>query len=229
MGVYAQYNPHKVRLHVVVLKAFSLGAVFMTSLVALFFKHNYASTITRLALYTLSNSIFYLLEFLSTAVYNNSETDDDSFILNDTDIHLVHIASLLEVLLEYFAGVPLSRFSLWAGIMVALIGQMCRTIAMYTAGTSFNHYIQRERTQQHVLVTHGIYNYLRHPSYFGFFWWFIGCQLLLQNTLTLFVGIWKLHAFFKTRIEFEEDLLVKFFGKDYDVYRAKTSVAIPFI
>jgi len=25
--------------------------------------------------------------------------------------------------------------------------------------------------QEHVLVTSGIYSVLRHPAYFGFFWW----------------------------------------------------------
>lgn len=169
------------------------------------------------------------MEFLSTALYNTSEVDDDSFILTDTDIHLVHLVSLTEATIEHFAGVPLYSASLWGGLSLWLLGQLCRTVAMYTAGTNFNHYIQRERPQKHVLVTHGIYRFLRHPSYFGFFWWFIGCQLVLQNTFSLFFGAWKLYSFFNSRIAYEENLLVKFYGDEYIRYKSKTAVGIPCI
>lgn len=42
------------------------------------------------------------------------------------------------------------------GILVALAGQICRSWAMITCGESFNHYIQIDKKENHVLVTHGM-------------------------------------------------------------------------
>lgn len=85
------------------------------------------------------------------------------------------------------------------------------------------------KAASHELVTGGVYAYLRHPSYFGFFWWGLGTQLLLGNGIC-FVGyavvLWR---FFSERIAKEEELLVGFFGAEYEGYRRRTRVGIPFI
>ncbi len=129
-----------------------------------------------------------------------------------------------------------------------VIGQIVRTLAMATAGGNFNHIVQVRRREGHVLVTGGIYSLLRHPSYFGFFWWGLGSQLVLQNVIC-FVGyalvLWR---FFSSRIyrvfpsrplsliyEYtdvrvgEERFLIAFFGDEYISYKSRTIVGIPFI
>ena len=68
---------------------------------------------------------------------------------------------------------------------------------------------------------------LRHPSYFGFFWWGIGTQLVCGNTLCLAGYAVVLWRFFSRRIEGEEGLLVRFFGDEYVRYRDRTWVGIP--
>lgn len=70
---------------------------------------------------------------------------------------------------------------------------------------------------------------LRHPSYFGFFWWGIGTQLVCGNTLCLLAYAGVLWKFFSSRIKGEEELLVRFFGDEYVGYRERTWVGIPFI
>ena len=42
------------------------------------------------------------------------------------------------------------------GIFFVMLGQTCRTLAMVTCGESFNHYIQRDKKDNHVLVTNGM-------------------------------------------------------------------------
>ena len=42
------------------------------------------------------------------------------------------------------------------GILFVMLGQTCRTLAMVTCGESFNHYIQRDKKDNHVLVTNGM-------------------------------------------------------------------------
>jgi protein-S-isoprenylcysteine O-methyltransferase len=110
-----------------------------------------------------------------------------------------------------------------------LVAQSIRSAAMATAGESFNHYIQASKKSNHKLVTAGIYRYLRHPSYVGFFYWSIFTQLLLGNYAhaIMFAGAsWR---FFQKRIEYEEDSLCRFFPGEYPEYVARSYMGIPFL
>jgi len=69
---------------------------------------------------------------------------------------------------------------------------------------------------------------LRHPSYFGFFWWAIGAQILCFNPISLIGYYFILCKFFQTRIQTEEYYLNKFFGEDYEDYIENTGIYIPF-
>lgn len=70
---------------------------------------------------------------------------------------------------------------------------------------------------------------LRHPSYFGFYYWALGSQLMMMNPVC-FVGFAAaLHHFFSERIQYEEQLLVRFFGQDYKAYQARTQTGIPLV
>lgn len=63
------------------------------------------------------------------------------------------------------------------GLLMVLCGEGLRKAAMLTAGSNFNHIVQNEKAQSHVLVTDGVYSYFRHPSYVGWFYWSIGTQV----------------------------------------------------
>jgi protein-S-isoprenylcysteine O-methyltransferase len=89
--------------------------------------------------------------------------------------------------------------------MVA-VGQTVRTAAMVQAGESFNHMVQTRRRDTHKLVTGGIYGWLRHPSYFGFYWWGVGGQLVLGNWVSLAAYTVVLWLFFINRIKSESSL-----------------------
>ena len=52
--------------------------------------------------------------------------------------------------------------------------------AMITAKANFNHVVQSDKKSNHVLVTHGLYGWSRHPSYVGWFYWSIGTQVMLN-------------------------------------------------
>lgn len=60
---------------------------------------------------------------------------------------------------------------------MVLCGEGLRKAAMLTAGSNFNHIVQNEKAQSHVLVTSGVYAYFRHPSYVGWFYWSTGTQV----------------------------------------------------
>ena len=89
------------------------------------------------------------------------------------------------------------------GFAMLVIGQATRTMAMAHAGSNFNHLVQMKKKQGHELVTDGIYAWLRHPSYFGFWWWGLGTQVVLGNWVCLVGYAVVLWRFFRGRIERE--------------------------
>ncbi|KAF7731652.1 hypothetical protein EC973_008822 [Apophysomyces ossiformis] len=107
--------------------------------------------------------------------------------------------------------------------------QTVRTTAMFSARHNFSHIIVDHKEEDHVLVTHGIYSIMRHPSYFGFYWWAIGVQFLLLNPVCLGLFVYWLHRFFSERIQYEEYTLERFFGAEWTVYKQKTPSLMPLI
>ena len=71
------------------------------------------------------------------------------------------------------------------GLLLCVGGEVLRKVSMLTAGRSFNHYIQTTRARDHVLVTHGVYAWSRHPAYVGWFYWSLGTQVCLKKTKNL--------------------------------------------
>ena len=68
-------------------------------------------------------------------------------------------------------------------------GEILRKGAMITAKTNFNHYVQHVKHDGHQLVTCGVYRWMRHPSYVGWFYWSIGTQVGKLKTIINIVVI----------------------------------------
>lgn len=176
-------------------------------------------------------SFFHIAEFFVTAIWNPAVTSADSFVVNQS---LAYTAAALVSWVEFwarFAFFPSANSATFSGLGLGLVlmGQACRTLAMVTCGQSFNHVIQLAKKDSHQLVTQGIYRYLRHPSYFGFYWWSVGTQLLLGNpvcTVCYAAASW---YFFKQRIPYEELTLLRHFPNEYPRYAEKSWIGIPFI
>jgi protein-S-isoprenylcysteine O-methyltransferase Ste14 len=80
----------------------------------------------------------------------------------------------------------------------------------------------------HKLVTHGLYRYLRHPRYLGIIIFNIGISLVFRSWLALIfvaaltlVLIWRIHG--------EEVLMHQEFGTDWEAYSQKSWRLIPFV
>ena len=65
------------------------------------------------------------------------------------------------------------------GAIMTIGGEILRKLSMFTAQSNFNHHIQHTRKDGHVLVTHGVYKFFRHPSYVGWYSWSLGTQVCL--------------------------------------------------
>ncbi|XP_070561159.1 protein-S-isoprenylcysteine O-methyltransferase-like [Ptychodera flava] len=177
-------------------------------------------------------SFFHFSEYFCTSLYHPRSLTLDSFLLNHSKAyHVAAMASWTEFILEtlIFPSLKQIQWLSLVGLTICLFGEVLRKLAMFTAGTSFNHMIQSRRNPDHVLVTHGIYAWCRHPSYVGWFWWSVATQLLLCNPICLVAYTVASWQFFNERIEDEEILLLNFFGEEYIDYQKKVGTGLPWI
>lgn len=196
----------------VALRAFFLGAAFGISLpLIILLLVVYQSPFWRLSFFLLILSLFHVLEFYITARFNPAAATTSAFLLsqNGSAYNVAHTLAFLECALHCYLWphgglfAPRAVPSLWLllGLGLVVVGQTTRTMAMVHAGSNFNHLVQSRKKQGHVLVTGGIYAWLRHPSYFGFFWWGLGTQLALGNIVCLAGYAVVLWRFFRRRIQ----------------------------
>ncbi|ETN01328.1 hypothetical protein PPTG_17442 [Phytophthora nicotianae INRA-310] len=184
------------------------------------------------SLYALALGFFHLMEFMLTAAYRPANVSYESFLLNHSrEYHLAVLLSCLEFFLElYFVpGWKLHAFVRPVGIALVIMGQFFRVSAMSTAASNFSHRIEYFKREEHELVTHGVYRFIRHPSYLGWFWWIVGSQILLANPVCAVGYSLVAWSFFHDRIPYEEQLLLGFFPDEYPMYKARTISGIPFV
>ena len=182
------------------------------------------------AVYLSLLTLFHMLEYLLTAAFRPDTLSFDNFLLNHSPAYQGCVAlAWIEYWVEYSLFGSMKGWGLLntLGLCLCLVGLISRSLGMATASTNFSHKIEEEKRPEHRLVTHGIYAYLRHPAYFGFFWWSVGTQLLLANPLCLAAYAAASFYFFYDRIPHEEALLIEFFGDAYRQYRRRTIIGIP--
>jgi protein-S-isoprenylcysteine O-methyltransferase len=133
------------------------------------------------------------------------------------------VAGLVEYAVEawFYPSLKTPGWNIPLGLVLVVLGQFVRSLGMITAASNFHHYVQEYKALGHKLITHGIYGFMRHPSYFGFFHWTLGLHILLFNPICILTHSAILYYFFNDRIAHEERFLVRFFGGDYVAYRKK--------
>ncbi len=189
--------------------AFLLGTTLSTSLLTTIYLASF-NPLWRLSFFLCALSLFHFLEYYTTALYNPAAATFSAFLLsqNGKAYNIAHGMAFFECGIHWwffsdFYLVPVGRAWLVAGFTMLAMGQAVRTTAMAHAGSNFNHLVQSKRKAGHELVTDGIYGWLRHPSYFGFFWWGLGTQVVIGNGICLFGYALVLWRFFRRRIESE--------------------------
>ncbi|KAI5779724.1 Isoprenylcysteine carboxyl methyltransferase family-domain-containing protein [Geopyxis carbonaria] len=224
-------TPHgSYSLAAISLRAFVLGTVLSAALAA---TYALRASYPQLPLFVAALAAFHFLEFWITAARNPARAKVDAFILtnNGAAYQVAHTAALVEGALEWWLapGMKAPGWGAAVGVAMVLAGQAVRTAAMAGAGQSFSHYVAYKREPGHVLVTDGVYRYIRHPSYFGYYVWALGTQLMLGNPVCGLAFAGFLWYFFKHRIDDEEAYLLQFFGERYAEYKQRSWSGIPFV
>ncbi|KAF2821421.1 prenyl cysteine carboxyl methyltransferas-like protein Ste14 [Ophiobolus disseminans] len=235
-AIAPEFFPHGRRsLSGIALRAFCLGLTTISGLVLAILCVYIDSRLWRPCAFLATLSVFHFLEFWVTAAYNTPVAVVSSFLLTNGDQYRqAHTMALIETgVTSYWLPGWQGKFHgpgmVALGVGMIVLGQVVRSTAMAQAGTNFNHNVQSKKNDGHELVTTGLYAYFRHPSYFGFFWWGVGTQVMLGNMVCSLAYAGILWYFFSRRIAHEEKHLISFFGDDYVAYRARTRVWIPFI
>ncbi|CAH1775528.1 unnamed protein product, partial [Owenia fusiformis] len=212
----------------VVVRGGGIGVAFGAGLI-LSFSDN---TVTHFGWYLTFLAFFHWSEYFTTAVCNPHSLTLESYLLNHSrEYKIAAVSSWIEFAIEwyFFPGLKQFRFISFIGLLLMIFGESLRKIAMVTARANFNHYVQHVKEEGHTLVTHGVYQYTRHPSYVGWFYWSIGTQLTLCNPLCIVAYTGASWMFFKARIYDEEISLLNFFGEDYLDYKQKVGTGLPWI
>ena len=111
------------------------------------------------------------------------------------------------------------------GLVLIVLGLALRWIAILSLGRMFT--VDVAIVRGHHLVTTGIYQRVRHPSYSGALLSFLGLGLTFSNYLSALVIFVPICVAFLYRIHIEEQTLTAAFGDEYRNYRVATKRLIP--
>lgn len=209
----SNYPGGKKSLSGISIRAFILGTTLGVSVCLVFFTSFY-TPLWRAPFFLAALCLFHFLEFYVTARYNTVHASVSAYLLtsNGWPYNAANISAFVECILAHLlhpqsylpwtwtAPVPGVNLLVVFGLLLVALGQTVRTLAMAQAGSNFNHTVQVERKEGHTLVSTGVYAVFRHPSYFGFFWWALGTQLVLGNVICCLVHAVVLWRFFNNRI-----------------------------
>jgi protein-S-isoprenylcysteine O-methyltransferase Ste14 len=83
--------------------------------------------------------------------------------------------------------------------------------------------------ESHTLVTSGVYAYVRHPMYSGFWLMAVAQALMLPNWIAGPAGLVGFGTLFFGRVFREEDMMIAGFGDEYRAYMRRTSRVLPWL
>lgn len=124
-----------------------------------------------------------------------------------------------------WASLPFPSWLRWTGVGIAILGFALLQWAQNTLGKNWSD--TPRMIEEQSLITSGPYRFVRHPIYTAFL-------LILCSTLVIsanwFVGLaWIGMTVLEvaSRIGFEENLMLEYFGDQYREYRKRTGRLLP--
>lgn len=124
-----------------------------------------------------------------------------------------------------WASLPLPLWLRWAGVGIALLGFALLQWAQSTLGKNWSD--TPRMIEEQSLITSGPYQFIRHPIYTAFLL-ILGAMLLISANWLIglaWIGMTVLEV--ASRIGFEENLMLEYFGDQYREYMKRTGRLLP--
>lgn len=124
-----------------------------------------------------------------------------------------------------WAALPLPLWLRWMGVVIALLGFALLQWAQNTLGKNWSDTPRMIKEQS--LITSGPYQFIRHPIYTAFLF-ILGSTLFISANWLIgaaWIGMTVLEV--TSRIGFEEQLMLEYFGNQYREYMTRTGRLLP--
>jgi len=160
------------------------------------------------------------------AIDHKSVTDAILVSLPGIGMFILPLIFVLSSWLD-FANYRLPLWAGWTGMLLffLMLGLLWKSHA--DLGHNWSPTLQLMET--HELVTHGLYQRIRHPMYAAHLLWGIAQPLLLQNWIVGFSMLITLLPLCIYRIPKEEKIMIESFGESYRLYISRTNRMIPYL
>jgi protein-S-isoprenylcysteine O-methyltransferase Ste14 len=136
---------------------------------------------------------------------------------------LIYVATAF----PHFAAYTFQPVSAWLGLFFAIAALGMFHLTHRALGRNWS--ISLDVREDHQLVTHGVYQRIRHPMYSAFWLSAIAQALLLPNWVAGFAGLVGFGVLFFGRVAREERMMLETFGDSYRAYMARTGRVFPLI
>lgn len=188
-------------------------------------------------LFFLDNTVMYWIRELVILVacffecitlyeYDNSRSKDKGLVSGlviSVSISLFNIAGYTISIGKVTSNIP-RACCLGIGSILVLVGVILRYVAKKQLQSNFTQSVQI--LDGHRLIRDGIYSKVRHPAYIGTFFIVLGAVFIYGN-IVMFVLLLLILPLGIKRINYEEALLLKKFGKEYTEYKQQVNRFIP--
>ncbi len=124
-------------------------------------------------------------------------------------------------------GFELSNWLYLFAVVLFISGMILRWWSIIHLGRFFT--VNVAIAKDHRVVDDGPYRLVRHPSYTGSLVNFLGCGIMLSNSLSILSLVLPVLAMFLWRIRIEERALREALGARYTAYMTRTKRLIPFL
>ena len=135
------------------------------------------------------------------------------------------LAYLVQPDLLGWAVLPLPEWAQWTGVVLGLISLPLLVWVHQALGNNFSTTLHVR--DEHTLVTHGPYRWVRHPMYTVLYMHFIAVLLLTRNWLIGGVFLVAITLIIARRLKHEEATMIETFGDSYREYMRRTGRFLP--
>jgi len=124
-----------------------------------------------------------------------------------------------------WAKLALPEWTQWVGVALGLASLPLIWWVQWALDVNFS--VVLHVRDEHTLVTHGPYRWVRHPMYTVLYVWIVSLFLLSQNAVIGAGFLVPLTVILITRLKNEEAAMIEKFGEEYRQYMAQTGRFLP--